>query len=214
MAALDIDTALDWRGRTVLDRDGEKIGKFEELYLDDGDRPAWAAVTTGLFGLRQSFVPLDGARLDGDDLRVPYGRDQVKDAPNIDPDEQLSSEEENLLERHYAGDGGDGERAGEERAGEEPGAVAAQGDARRGDSADRGESVDRDGADDSAGDDAMTRSEEELHVGTRTRERGRAKLKKYVVTEHVTKTVPVQREEVRLEYEPNTEDRGDEQRDA
>lgn len=213
MAALDIDTALDWRGRTVLDRDGEKIGKFEELYLDDGDRPAWAAVTTGLFGLRQSFVPLDGARLDGDDLRVPYGRDQVKDAPNIDPDEQLSSEEENLLERHYAGDGGDGERAGEERAGEEPGAVAAQGDARRGDAADRGDSVDRDGADDSAGDDAMTRSEEELHVGTRTRERGRAKLKKYVVTEHVTKTVPVQREEVRLEYEPNTEDRGDEQRD-
>ena len=226
MAALDIDTALDWRGRTVLDCDGEKIGKFEELYLDDGDRPAWAAVTTGLFGLRQSFVPLDGARLDGDDLRVPYGRDQVKDAPNIDPDEQLSSEEENLLERHYAGDGGDGERAGEERAGEDPGAVAAQGDARRGDSADRGDSVDRDGADDrgdsvdrdgaddSAGDDAMTRSEEELHVGTRTRERGRAKLKKYVVTEHVTKTVPVQREEVRLEYEPNTEDRGDEQRDA
>jgi stress response protein YsnF len=52
----------------------------------------------------------------------------------------------------------------------------------------------------------MTRSEEEVVVGTRTRVRGRARLKKYVVTEHVQKTVPVQREEVRVEFEPTRDD--------
>ena len=59
-------------------------------------------------------------------------------------------------------------------------------------------------------DDAMTRSEEELQVGTASRERGRARLKKYVVTEHETRTVPVRREEVRVEREPITDaNRGD-----
>jgi uncharacterized protein (TIGR02271 family) len=54
-------------------------------------------------------------------------------------------------------------------------------------------------------DDAMTRSEEELHVGTEQRERGRARLRKYVVEEEVTQTVPVRREEVRIEREPITD---------
>src|SRR5215218_5750290 len=101
MAPLDIDTALDWRGRTIVDRDGDKIGKLDELYLDESDRPAWGAVTTGLFGRRQSFVPLGDLRPAGDDLQVPYEKDRVKDAPNVDPDEQLSGEEEDVLHRHY-----------------------------------------------------------------------------------------------------------------
>ena len=54
-------------------------------------------------------------------------------------------------------------------------------------------------------DDAMTRSEERLNVGTQTAEAGRARLRKYVVTENVTQTVPVQREEVRVEREPITD---------
>ena len=54
-------------------------------------------------------------------------------------------------------------------------------------------------------DNAMTRSEEQLHVGTETRESGRARLRKYVVTEQETVTVPVQREEVRIEREPITD---------
>ena len=101
MSPLDIDTALGWRGRTVVDRDGEKIGTFEELYLDESDRPAWAAVKTGLFGLRQTFVPLSAAQPAGDDLQVPFDKQQVKDAPSIDPDAQLSAEEEDTLFRHY-----------------------------------------------------------------------------------------------------------------
>ena len=106
MAPLDIETALDWRGRTVVDRDGDKIGTFDELYLDEDDRPAWGAVTTGLFGMRQTFVPLSEAQPDGDALRVPFGKDMVKDAPNVDPDTHLSPDEEELLYRHYGLGGG------------------------------------------------------------------------------------------------------------
>src|SRR3954468_18507761 len=95
----DIETALRWRGRTVVDRDGEKIGSFDEVYLDQADRPAWAAVTTGLFGMRQTFVPLSTAEEDADRLRVPFEQGHVKAAPSIDPDEQLSAAEEDRLYR-------------------------------------------------------------------------------------------------------------------
>jgi hypothetical protein len=98
----DIDTALDWRGRTVIDREGEKIGTFDELYLDEEtSRPEWAAVTTGLFGRKQTLIPLSQARLEGDDLQVPFDKEHVKDAPALDPDEQVSQDEERRLYSHY-----------------------------------------------------------------------------------------------------------------
>jgi stress response protein YsnF len=238
MAPLDIDTALDWRGRTVVDRDGDKIGTFDELYLDEDDRPAWGAVTTGLFGMRQTFVPLSEAQPDGDALRVPFGKDMVKDAPNVDPDTQLDPEEEALLYRHYGLAGGRGGAAGDAR----DDAVAERGDdtvvrgdddavARGGDDAvtrrdddavarrdddtvvredDDGLAPDQAAPATAAGGDGegaeMIRSEEEVQVGTRRRVAGKARLKKYVVTEHVQKVVPVQREEVRVEFEPPSGD--------
>src|SRR4051794_32776835 len=101
MPPLDIETALDWRGRKVVDRDGDKIGTFDELYLDESDRPAWAAGTTGLFGRRQPFVPLSGAGAEGAVLQVPFGREMVKDAPNVAPKPRLAREEGALLYRHY-----------------------------------------------------------------------------------------------------------------
>jgi sporulation protein YlmC with PRC-barrel domain len=168
MASHDLDTVLGWRGSTVIDRDGEKIGTLKELYLDQDDRPAWAAVETGLFGLRQSFVPLEGASALDDQVRVPFAKDHVKDAPNVDPDAQLTEDEEARLHDHYHLDRDDAAPDDEVR----------------------------------SEDDAMTRSEEELVVGTRRKVRGKARLKKYVVTEHVQRTIPVQREEVRVEYEP------------
>jgi stress response protein YsnF len=212
---LNIETALDWRGRTVVDRDGDKIGKFDELYLDDADNPAWAAVTTGLFGMRQTFVPLSEARADGDVLQVPFGKDLVKDAPNVDPDTQLSPDEEELLYRHYGVRGGGGGEGGDRDTVLEDDAPVAER------TVDDGAPV----AERSAGDEAvredapaptgetasaaasgeggeMIRSEEEVSVGTRRRVSGKARLKKYVVTEHVQKVVPVQREEVRVEFEP------------
>jgi stress response protein YsnF len=201
----DIDTALQWRGRTVVDRDGEKIGRFDELYLDSEDRPAWAAVTTGLFGMRQTFVPLETAREDDDRLQVPFDGERVKEAPSVDPDEQLTPEQEDELYRHYGL--AEDEPAREEAA---PDSAAAPTDRPaeltpvEGKEGSGGVSGEREGAGaaEDESDTAMTRSEEELQVGTRRRVRGRARLKKYVVTEHVQRTIPVQREEVRVEYEP------------
>jgi len=179
------------RGMTVVDRDGDKIGKFDELYLDDSDNPAWAAVTTGLFGMRQTFVPLAQATTEGDDVRVPFEKDHVKDAPRAEADGALSQQEEARLYKHYGMEYGEtrsdsGLPEGDATPGGSPGVVG----------------------NDVSGpetDDAMTRSEEELRVGTTQRETGRVRLKKHIVTEDVTRTVPVTREEVRLEREPITD---------
>src|SRR5215210_3805840 len=92
----------EWRGRTVLDRDGEKIGKLNEIYLDrETNEPEWALVNTGLLGTKSSFVPLKEATTAGDDVRVAYTKDQVKDAPSIEADGELSQREEAELYRHY-----------------------------------------------------------------------------------------------------------------
>jgi hypothetical protein len=101
MRDLDVDTVLGWRGRTVRDRQGEKLGKLGDLYLDDQDRPAYAGISTGLFGTKESIVPLDGIRDDEGDLLVSYDAALVRDAPSIDPDATLSPEEEEILGRHY-----------------------------------------------------------------------------------------------------------------
>jgi sporulation protein YlmC with PRC-barrel domain len=193
---LDIATALDWRGRTVVDRDGERIGTLKEIYLDEAERPGWGSIHTGLFGVRETLVPLSETHPEGDQLRVPYERDHVKDAPNVDPDVQLTADEQELLYRRY---GFETETSAEEPKPEpETGAVAAA-------AADEARAQ---SSEPQATDDAMTRSEEEVHIGKRTRERGRVRLKKYVVTDYVQTEVPVKREEVRLEREPPEE--GDE----
>jgi hypothetical protein len=170
MTDIDIETALDWRGRTVVDRDGEKIGTLKEIYLDESDRPAWASVATGLFGRRETLVPLTEVDASEDALQVPFAGDHVKDAPNVEPDVQLSSDDEDRLYRHY-------DLGAEEPAPPPPAAEPA------------------------GGDDAMTRSEEEVVVRKDERPRERVRLKKYVVTDYVKKTVPVQREKVELEYD-------------
>ena len=102
MATPSIETARGWRGLVMVDRDNNKIGEVVDIYLDnETDRPEWAVVRTGLFGLRSTFVPLAEAREVGDELQVPHQRLQVKQAPNIEPDGQLSAAEEAELYRHY-----------------------------------------------------------------------------------------------------------------
>jgi hypothetical protein len=102
MATPSIETVRGWRGRVMVDRDRDKIGEVVDIYLDnETDRPEWAVVRTGLFGLRSTFVPLAEAREVGDELQVPHQRLQVKQAPNIEPDGQLSAAEEAELYRHY-----------------------------------------------------------------------------------------------------------------
>ena len=179
-------------GRSVVGPDRENIGKVEELYLDtDSQQPEWLSVTTGFFGSHRSLVPLAEASEEGSDLRIPYSKDQVKAAPHFDPDRELSHEDEADLFRHYG--------MSEMRKGSQTGET----DGRRYPSDEPGiQGRDLSGP---TTDEAMTRSEERLHVGTEQVETGRARLRKYIVTEDVQATVPVSREEVRIEREPITE---------
>jgi len=102
MHRLDIDTVLEWRGNTVRDAEGEKIGTFGDVFLDaETDAPAWGGVRTGLFGRSESYVPLAAVEERDGDLFIPYSQAQVKDAPQIDPDVSLTPEEEQVLYDHY-----------------------------------------------------------------------------------------------------------------
>ena len=179
----DIDTVRTWEARTMVDRDGGRIGPIDAIYLDDRTgEPEWALVNTGLFGTKASFVPLAQATEENGDVRVPYDKQLVKDAPRIDPDRHLSEDEERQLWRHY---GLDYDRT-----------TRRQATGR--------DAVGRDTSGPTT-DDAMTRSEEELRVDTQARERGRVRLRKYVTTEQVQQSVPVRRERVRVEREPITD---------
>jgi uncharacterized protein (TIGR02271 family) len=186
---------LSWRGRDAVDRDGAKIGTIDQIYLDnETEQPEWVTVRTGMLGRRTSFVPLSGADLAGDAVRLPYERTQIEQAPGIDPEANLSPEEETNLYRHYGLDYG---------AGLSSGVVGGEGLG----------GTDRDAPQGAVGhdtsgpttDSAMTRSEEELRIGTTRQEAGRARLRKYVETEQVTETVPVERERAVVEREPITD---------
>lgn len=163
-------------GQTAIGSDGDKIGKVGQIYVDETTgQPEWVTVSTGLFGTRESFAPLYNAAVSDDQLVLAVPKELVKDAPNVADDGRLADSETATLYQHYAG------YLNPDR--------GAQG-------------YDTSGP---TTDDAMTRSEERLHVGTENQPVGRARLRKYVVTEHVTTTVPVSHEEVRLEREPITE---------
>lgn len=179
------------RGQDLFGRDDEKLGSIEEIYMDaESGQPEWALVNTGLFGMKQSFVPISDLQNEGDRVTVPFDKATVKDAPKVDPDGSLSPSEERELYSHYGrgydSDSGDAGDFDAHRTGSPAGTV---------------------GRDTSGAtiDDAMTRSEEELKVGKTEREAGRARLRKYVVEEEVQQTVPVRREEVRVEREPITD---------
>ena len=188
----EMTEAYQWQGRTMVGSDGDKIGHIAEIYEDpQTGKPEWATVSSGLFGTKSNFVPLAGASPDGEDVRAEVTKDQVKDAPGVEADGELSEREEQRLFEYY---GVAYTTESSTTAQGQPGQPGQAGGGTVG--------LDVSGPET---DEAMTRSEEELRVGTRQREAGRARLRKYVVTEMVTKTVPVQREEVRVEREPITD---------
>src|SRR4051794_38229751 len=102
MATIEKDRILGFRGKDLRDNDGSKIGSIEEIYLDtQTGEPEWALVHTGLFGSKQTFVPIrDATEADGA-LQVPLEKSQVKDAPKRAPDGELSRGDEGELYRHY-----------------------------------------------------------------------------------------------------------------
>jgi len=201
-----LDTVV---GSTAYDKDGDKVGKIGGLYYDDAtNEPSWLTVQTGLFGTKETFIPVQGAEVTGDRVILQYDKATVKDAPNVDEDGHLSPQEEEQLYRYYGVQYAGGVETGRYAGGAETRGVTDTGRTfdRDGD-VDRGDVRDTVGRDTSGPntDSAMTRSEEQLRVGTETHEAGRARLRKHVVTEHQQVTVPVTREEVTLEREPITE---------
>ena len=259
MATYDVNALLS---ATAYGSDGDKIGKVEQVFLDDNtEEVTFVTVNTGLFGTKESFVPADGAQQDGDRLVLPYTKDVVKDAPNVDADQHLSPAEEEEIYRYYkmnysgtddrdrtdrdrtagvagtagtAGAAGLADRDDRYAADTDRNAVPATGtagypenDGYADTDRDRDRTAgitdvdtDRDRTagvadvdrDRTAGltdrdrtdsvDNGVVRHEEQLHVGKERQETGRARLRKYVVTENESVDVPLEREEVRVERTP------------
>jgi uncharacterized protein (TIGR02271 family) len=178
-------TFQDLTGQPVVDTSGNKIGTVSQIYLDnETGQPEWVAVRTGMFKNKSSFVPLRGAKLEGDAVIVGYTKDLIKGAPQVADDGVLEPDQEQVLYDYY----------GQQYA---PYAAQTPPVARERTSARPSNHT--------TTDNAMTRSEERIDVGTARQEVGRARLRKYVVTEDVHTTVPVSHEEVRVEREPISE---------
>ncbi len=93
----------EWHGKMLLDRNGEKIGKLQDVYVDvENDEPQFATVKEGFIGRHLTFVPLAGLTIGPDDLQVTVTKDQVQSAPNIDlQGDELSQADESSLYHHF-----------------------------------------------------------------------------------------------------------------
>ena len=189
------------QGLQVVDSQGSKVGKVETVFLDiETNKPEWAAVKTGMFAGKTTLVPLVNASTSGDELTVPYTKDAIKAAPHHDPDQELSNQDEAELFTHYGIPyGGETVTADTSQMGR-----GTQQTQQTQQTRDTRSTVGHDTSGPNT-DDAMTRSEERLHIGTQQVESGRARLRKYIVSETVTQTVPVSHEEVRVERAPITD---------
>ena len=233
MATPSVEEVRAWVGRIMIDRDAKQLGEITDIYLDrETDRPEWAVVRTGLFGLRSSFVPLAEAIRVEHGIQVPHPRRLVKDAPNIEADGQLSEPEEAELYRHYGldydsvaadsdqpADQGDGPAADDQPPAPPSGAnqpagtpTPAQGERRI-----DGEPPVADGPGSSwpAGQENFAVGEgvsrpfvydtpgpPQDRPGSRQRQPGQVRLRRYLVTEVVTETEAGQQHELRVEQEP------------
>ena len=199
-------TIEELQNAVVVDRDGDKLGKVGQVYLDNDTRdPSWVTVKTGLFGTNESFVPLDRSDYADGTITVPFEKSYIKDAPHIAEDGELVREQEDELYRYYGISGGTGgqqepgvdatghrDHAGQQGA---PGAPGVPGTPGTRDDQDQRRADGTDGA-------GVTLHEEQAHVGTERVQTGRARLRKHVVTDTEQVEVPVQREELVLEREP------------
>ncbi|MDQ3822581.1 MAG: PRC and DUF2382 domain-containing protein [Actinomycetota bacterium] len=175
---MSLDQLRDARGTPVYAADGDKIGAVEELFYDEATgRPEWIGIGTGFFGTKRVLVPTAGAEMRGDGVFVPYEKDQVKGSPDIDSDE-ISEQTERDLATYY------GLGYSEQRS--ETGLPEGRPDRQQ-----------RTGTDE----ESVVRHEEEMQVGTRGVEAGRARLRKWVETEPVQMDVELQRETARVTRE-------------
>jgi uncharacterized protein (TIGR02271 family) len=186
MNRVSMENVQALHGRPVYAQEGETIGKVEEIFYDyETNQPEWIGIGTGLFATKRVLVPVAGASVEGDGLRVPHSKDTVTGSPDIDSDE-ISQELEHELASYY----GVGYSERRSDTGLPEGAPDSPGDT-------------------TEGSPAVTRSEEELHVGTEDVQSGRARLRKWVETEPVSLDVQLQQETARVTREPVEQPAGD-----
>jgi uncharacterized protein (TIGR02271 family) len=167
-------------GSTLYDTNGDKVGKVGQVYLDDQTgQPTWVTVRTGFFGTSETFVPIETATVQGDELRVSHTKDTIKDAPRVDVDQHLSETEEAELYRYYGLEYGAG------YTGTETATTGAAGTTTN-----------------VTDDAAVTLSEERMVVDKQSEEAGHVRLRKYTTTETETVDVPVTKERLVVERHP------------
>jgi uncharacterized protein (TIGR02271 family) len=208
-------------GHNVYDAEGNKIGTAGRIYNSDATgEPAWVTVKTGLFGSKESFVPLNGAAADDKGLHVTVRKDSIKDAPQVEENGRLSETDLAQLHRHYglapssaALNNGQAEgvlpaprmEVGRDAAGT-IGAAGTTGKFRETAGRPAQATAGREAAAQFGHADAQSqsvvRSEEQLRASTETVETGRVRLRKHVVTAQQNITVPIRREEAHVTREP------------
>src|ERR687892_962310 len=212
-------TALEdqYAGYEVYDRNGEKIGKVDDLFVDENDQPEYLGVKMGFLGLEgTSLIPWELTRADeqGRRIEVSVEKAQVKEGPSFNDDEDITPQYENEIRSHYglgamqgaADRGAYGDYyADKEREGE-VGPGVRMGDTETGEF--RGHGRDQEGVN-QPGDDLededelrVQRIEEELRAGTREREAGAMRVRKRVRTDREQISVPTRHEEVSVERVP------------
>jgi uncharacterized protein (TIGR02271 family) len=211
-------TAIEdqYAGYEVYDRNGEKIGKVDDLFVDENDQPEYLGVKMGFLGLEgTSLIPWELTRVNGEGHRIEVSveKAQVKEGPSFNDDRDITPEYEERVYSHYGlqraqtnGDhGGYGEYYGDEPGHVGPG--IREGDTETGEF--RGHSEDDEGVNQTGTDDLededelrVQRTEEELRAGTREREAGAINVRKRVRTDREQISVPTRHEEVSVERVP------------
>lgn len=182
MTGTTLEQLQQMEGNDVLSQDGEQIGKVEGIFVDLETRePEWLGIGAGLLRTKRMLVPLAGADIQDDVVRVPYDKETVKSSPNVD-DDQIPQDVEAKLYSHY------GVPASTERSD----TLVAEGGPQQ-----SGPGV--------TGEQSLTRSEEELRVGKQTSQAGTVRLRKYVETKPVTQSVELTYETAEVERQPINE---------
>ena len=212
-----------YAGYTVVDESGSKIGKVDDLFLNQSDQPEYFGVKMGFLGTSSTLIPSDVTTVDNERgfITVSQPKDTVKGGPAFDDDKEITPEYENEVRSYYGlgpiddsgsygdYDGSNGHSGAGSTDSETAGTVGpgmSMGDTESGEfrEHDRNqEGVSQPGSDlDDRDELRVQRSEEELRAGTREREAGAMKVRKRVRTERESIEVPTKHEEVSVERVP------------
>jgi uncharacterized protein (TIGR02271 family) len=203
-----------YAGYTVYDQDYEKIGKVDDLFVDENDSPEYLGVKMGFLGTRSTLIPFQMARVNDERqvIEVAAEKETVKNGPTFDDDREITPDFENEVYSYFGlehTNGTDGRGAYSDYYGEETGSTGpcmAMGDTETGEFREHdreSEGLSQPGSDLEDEDELrVQRTEEELRAGTHEREAGSMKVRKRVRTDREQIEVPTRREEVTVERVP------------